>query len=421
MIASIVVSALLALQGPQVELWTDRGDATVYHRGERVRVYFRADADAYITVLRVDTDGRVRVLFPRDPWDDNFARAGQAYEVRPAEVRYAFDIDEYPGQGYVFAIASLDPFDYRAIVLGDHWDYRAIATSGRITGDPYVAVQDLADLIVPASYDAYGYDLTTYYVEQYYDYPRFLCYDCHSYVAYTAWDPYHYSCNRFRIVVYDDPYYYPARVYPANRVVYRRVARIEPRYVFKDRTPTEAYVVRVRQRPAEQPARRADERGITGRDLGGVGTVRTPVREPAVRVTEPQGVRGLAPTRRPDPVSQPVTAPRRGPERETPTTAPTPPDRRRTTSGTVAPTPDRRTPQVIQRPVEPRAVPQRETPPAPAQERPKLERREPPRPAPAARPQPQQPKAEPRPPAPKPQPQVPAKKPDPPPRRRPGG
>jgi len=419
MIAPIVVGALLALQGPQVELWTDRGDATVYHRGDRVRVYFRADEDAYVTVLHVDTDGRVRVLFPRDPWEDNFARGGQAYEVRPQDVRYAFDVDEYPGQGYVFAIATLEPFDYRAIVLGDHWDYRAIASGGRITGDPYVAVQDLADLIVPTSYEAYGYDLTTYYVEQYYDYPRFLCYDCHSYVAYTTWDPYHYSCVRFRVVVYDDPYYYPARVYAANRVVYRQVARVEPRYVFKDRTPTEAYVVRVRQRPAEPPARRADERGVTGRDLGGVGAVRTPVRDPGARVAEPQGVRGLVPTRRPDPVSLPTAAPRRVPERETPAPTPTATDRRRTTGGTTAPAPDRRTPQVVPRPGEPRVVPQREPAPPPAQERPKLERREPPARAPVARPQPQQPRVEPRSPAPKPP--EPAKKPDPPPRRKPGG
>ncbi|MBI2615362.1 MAG: DUF4384 domain-containing protein [Gemmatimonadetes bacterium] len=430
MIAPIVTAALLALlQGPRIQLWTDRGDATVYHRGERVRVYFRADEDAYVTVLRVDTDGRVRVLFPEDPWDDNFARGGQAYEVRPRDVRYAFAIDEYPGQGYVFAIATLDPFDYRSIVLGDHWDYRAIAGGGRVTGDPYVAVQDLVDLMVPANYDAYGYDLATYYVERYYDYPRFLCYDCHSYVAYPYWDPYHYSCIRFRIVVYDDPYYYPARVYAANRVVYRRVARIEPRYVFKDRSATDGYVVRVRQRPVEPAPRRANERGVTGRDLGGVGTVRTPVRDPGARVPERAGVQGLAPTRRLDPVSQPVprvpdlvpdrrpagepaVEARRLPERETPTAT----DRPRTPGGVTIPAPDRRTPQVVPRPVEPtRGQPQ---------ERPKLERREPPS-TPVARPEP---KVQARPPAAKPaepvkKPETPQqKKPEtPPPRKKPGG
>jgi len=428
----------LALQGPRIELWTDRGDATVYRRGERVRVYFRTDEDAFVTVLRVDTDGRVRVLFPEDPWVDNFARAGQAYEVRPRDVRYAFALDEYPGQGYVFALATLDPFDYREIVRGDHWDYPAIADGGRITGDPYLAIQDLADLIVPANYDAYGYDLTTYYVEHYYEYPRFLCYDCHSYVAYPYWDPYSYSCVRFRIVVYDDPYYYPARVYAANRVVYPRVARIEPRYVFKDRTPTDAYVVRVRARPAESPSRRADEGAITGRDLGGVGTVATPIRGAPARVPEGVGTQGLTPTRRPDPIGQP--APRspdlvpdrrptsqpaaglgRVPERETPA------DRSRTPPGITTPAPEHRPAQVVPRSTEPRPAAGRAEPTRlPEPERPKLERREPPSTS-QPRPGPQRPAVQPRPPVARPQ--TPAKKPETPqpkkpetapPRRKPG-
>ncbi|HYU89722.1 MAG TPA: DUF4384 domain-containing protein, partial [Gemmatimonadales bacterium] len=53
---------------PRVEAWTDRGDSP-YAGGQGVRVHFRADRDAFVTILRVDTDGRVRVLFPREPWE----------------------------------------------------------------------------------------------------------------------------------------------------------------------------------------------------------------------------------------------------------------------------------------------------------------------------------------------------------------
>jgi hypothetical protein len=449
MLTPILAAALLILsgspggvrghtqQGPQVELWTDRSDATVYHRGDRVRVYFRIDTDAYVTILRVDTDGRVRVLFPEEPWDDNFARGGRAYEVRPGEERYAFYVDEYPGQGYVFAIATLDPYDYRGIVRGDHWDYAVIGTNGRLTGDPYVAVQDLVDLIVPASYDAYGYDVATYYVEQYYDYPRFLCYDCHSYVAYPYWNPYQDACLRFRVVVYDDPYYYASRVYRANRVVYPRVARVEPRYVFKDRTASDPYVVRVRQRPAQPEARRPDERGITGRDLGGVGTIPAPgIRQPAGRaptgrVTDQPAEPGGAATRQPElitppgvrereptplvpdrrPAAQPDIAPRRIPEAQA---APTTTDRPRTPGPVTAPH------------EQPRTLVPREPARQPDQERPRLERREPQdRPAtPAARPQTQRPTVQqPREPAPKAAPPhaPPQRKPEVPARRKPGG
>jgi len=102
---------------PRVEVWTDRGDSP-YTSGQGVRTHFRADRDAFVTILRVDTDGRVRVLFPREPWEDNFARGGRDYEVQGGDDRDAFYIDDYPGVGYLFAVASADPFVYDGIRAG---------------------------------------------------------------------------------------------------------------------------------------------------------------------------------------------------------------------------------------------------------------------------------------------------------------
>ena len=108
------------LSRPKIELWTNRGDAAVYTRGERVRLYFRIDQDAYVTIFRVDTDGRVRVLFPRDPWEDNFARGGRDLEVDGRALGSdAFTIDDYPGVGYLFAVTSADPFVYDQIESGE--------------------------------------------------------------------------------------------------------------------------------------------------------------------------------------------------------------------------------------------------------------------------------------------------------------
>ena len=117
------------------------------------------------------------------------------------------------------------------LARGDHWDYRVItADGGRVTGDPYVALTDLVDRIVPPNYDEYSYDVLPYYVEQHYDYPRFLCYDCHAYASYSYWNPYSYSCFRFRIVMYDDYFYYPNRRYAGARFVYRSAPRLAPRF-----------------------------------------------------------------------------------------------------------------------------------------------------------------------------------------------
>jgi len=251
---------------PHVEVWTTRGEEP-FQRGDGVRVFIRADQDAYVTLFRLDTDGRVRVVFPREPWEDNFVRGGRDFEVQGYDSQDLFRIDDYPGVGYLFAVAAADPFSFDAIESGDHWDYRVIA-DGRVRGDPYVALTDLAQRIVPAGDEDWDYDMAPYYVERHYDYPRFLCYDCHSYASWTSWDPYAYSCVRFRIVVFDDPYYYPYRYYGGRRVVFTRPFRPQPRFIFKDRDGLgdDRFVTRERQRPVNDDTRR----GVTRRDIGGM-------------------------------------------------------------------------------------------------------------------------------------------------------
>jgi len=342
---------------PRVEIWTDRGDDP-YASGQGVRVHFRTEQDAYVTILRIDTDGRVRVLFPREPWEDNFARGSRDYEVPGRDSRDAFYIDDYPGVGYIFAVVAGDAFVYDALESHDHWDYRAIA-DGRVHGDPYVAVTDLAQRIVPADYGDWDYDLAPYYVQRHYDYPRFLCYDCHSYVNYSSWSPYDYSCVRFRIVVFDDPYYYPYRSYGATRAVFTRPLRPEPRFIFKDRQASDAFVTRVRARPADDNQRR--EVGVRGRDLGGTGAIPPPGVKPRPRpITGDQGDDDREP-RRPDRPTQPEhpARPERADHPERPAPAERPerrePPARRAEPPVSAPSP-------APRPA-PRAEPRREVPP----------------------------------------------------------
>ena len=249
---------------PRIEVWSNHNDG-IYSRGQGVRVYLRTDQDAFVTLFRVDTDGRVRVLFPHDPWEDNFVRGGRDFEIMGADNnRTAFYVDDYPGVGYLFAVVAADPFDFGAIESGSHWDYRTIA-DGRVRGDPYVALTELAERIVPQGYEDWDYDIVPYHVERHYEYPRFLCYDCHAYASYRYWDPYWRSCVRFRIVYYDDPYYYPYRYY-GRRVVFVRPYRPQPRYVFKDRDGTgrDQFVTKEANRPLNDETRRvAPERRTT--------------------------------------------------------------------------------------------------------------------------------------------------------------
>src|SRR3989442_14338635 len=126
---------------PRVEVWTDRGDSP-YTSGQGVRTHFRADRDAFVTILRVDTDGRVRVLFPREPWEGNFARGGRDYEFQGGSGSVAFYIDDYPGVGYVSSVASAVQFFYDGIQRDEHWVYR-LTPDGRVRGDPFLALTGL--------------------------------------------------------------------------------------------------------------------------------------------------------------------------------------------------------------------------------------------------------------------------------------
>ena len=258
----------------RIALWTDRDDP--YHRGEGARVYLQLGQPAFVTVFRVDTDGRVRILFPREPWSDSYVRDDrETIELPGNRGGRSFIVDDYPGVGYLFAIASPQPFDYEPIARGDYWDYRLI-DGGRIQRDPYVVLTDLAERIAPdADYD---YDVIPYYVEQHYEYPRFICYDCHAYASYDQWDPYRRSCSRFRIVIYDDPRYYPYRSGRGRNVVASRPTHPGARYVFRDAEPGREYVTR------EQSGGRTDDTGrrldgadgVTSDAVGGPGSVPTP-------------------------------------------------------------------------------------------------------------------------------------------------
>ncbi len=267
-------------ENPRITL--DIPDQPVFHRADRVPVTFQPEEDGYVTIFRIDTDGRLRVLYPAGPADDNFVAGGVEYRV-PNPYGYAVDhtfaIDDYPGIGYLFAVLSRSPYEYQPYVLNEHWDYRTVGSAGRITGDPYVAVSELLERMLPPDATDYGFDVLPYYVEARYEYPRFVCYDCHAYVAYPVWDPYRYWCATFQVVIYDYPVWYPGTLYPPTQVVVvAGGATVQPQYLIRARTQTDPQVVHVTRRGTPQ---RADP-GVRGRDIGGTGSVPAP-REQSAR------------------------------------------------------------------------------------------------------------------------------------------
>ena len=241
----------------EARVWLDRGEEPVMRRGDRARIYYRVSESAFVAVFQIDTNGTARMIFPSSPRENHFARGGRDYRILFPGSSYWY-VDDDPGMGYFFIVASPVPFDFSQ--FGPSWQTGAWDLSyvgGQVYGDPYLAMDDYVAALIPDwEYVTYGLDFTAYHVDQRYEYPRFLCYDCHGFRPYQVWNPYAYTCMSFRVVIYNDPYYYPVTRYRGTRVVYVQPRRGVAQFAFKERAAgepgTPQFVVR-NTPPVSQP------------------------------------------------------------------------------------------------------------------------------------------------------------------------
>ena len=261
----------------EARVWLDR-DPTL-QRGDRVRIYYRVDQNAYVAIFHIDSNGTARMVFPSSPQEAHFARGGRDYRVLfPGSSFWLVDDD--PGVGYFFIVASPEPFDFRQFGYTHYsggWDLSQAGS--QVYQDPYLAMDDYVAALVPDwEYLPYALDFTEYHVDGHYDYPRFLCYDCHNYQPYYSWNPYRYTCTDYRVVIYSSPYFYPTSRYLGTRVVYSQPLRGVAHYGFKERAvgePGTPQVVVRNTPPVAQPGvatggtRRAVPRSGSGPSVSG--------------------------------------------------------------------------------------------------------------------------------------------------------
>ena len=159
LIAALAVgsgSPAAVTQDPPIRLWIN--EDRHFERGDRAKVQVETDQDGYVVVLHADPDGRVRVLFPVDPGDDNFLRGGHRYEIQGRGGRESFAIEVSSGEGTVYAAVAPDPFRFDDFVQGDHWDFRALNAT-ELSRDPE---PDLTDLVRRMAGGRFDYDLLNY-------------------------------------------------------------------------------------------------------------------------------------------------------------------------------------------------------------------------------------------------------------------
>lgn len=202
----IETAALSSPDDLKIDVWLDRGDGSVYHQGEAVTVYFKTSEDCFVTVYNIDTDGNIGILFPTLPGEGNYVEGGATYYIPMPEHESFFVIDEPAGMGYVEAVASHQPFSLAGwpfYAQGGSQPHHAEGVVERISGDPFLAIEEINSKILPFGEDVpYADDFAVYYVETVVDYPRYVCNDCHT-PAYYSYDPYYYPCSYVNIVVFD--------------------------------------------------------------------------------------------------------------------------------------------------------------------------------------------------------------------------
>jgi len=224
----ILLSAIAAAsfgvpaQAPDPTIRITLNNEGQYLPGDRAKVQVITRDDGYLVVFRVSPEGKLRVLFPLDPTDDNYVKGGKRYLLLGRGGREGFTVDG-GGTGVIFAAVSLDPWRYSAYVQNDHWDYGALNT---VTyEDTETDLVNLAQAMASGrfDYDVLGYTVASQQVaaaEEQVDVGASVgvyddCFGCVGapvgvvygtgyYNTYGLYDPYYYS-----------PYYNYGPYYPA--------------------------------------------------------------------------------------------------------------------------------------------------------------------------------------------------------------
>jgi hypothetical protein len=116
--------------------------------GDRVRVLVRPRAEGYLVVLHADPAGRVRVLFPLDPGDDQRVPGAVQRSIPSRDGSASFVVASSTGDGAVLAAVSNTRFRVASFASGGHWNVRAfprltpnadpegelVAVAGRMAG-----------------------------------------------------------------------------------------------------------------------------------------------------------------------------------------------------------------------------------------------------------------------------------------------
>ncbi len=92
-----------------VNVWTNRGDGGTYYYGEDLTIFFQADRDCFVTLLDIDSTGKVTRLFPNAQSRSNRIQAGRVYRFPGPGSTFRYEIVPPAGIEVIKAIATTRP------------------------------------------------------------------------------------------------------------------------------------------------------------------------------------------------------------------------------------------------------------------------------------------------------------------------
>jgi len=156
---------------PPIRVWFNQDGN--YGFTDRAKVYAKSAQAGYVIVLRADASGRVRVLFPLDPADDQGIAAGKKYELKGRGGREAFIVGDSSGHGTVLAALSDSPFSVDRFARDGHWDLQALSARPGRYDDAETVLRGLVEQMKPTG-EKFAYAVATYVVSERYAGDRYV-------------------------------------------------------------------------------------------------------------------------------------------------------------------------------------------------------------------------------------------------------
>jgi hypothetical protein len=175
------------------------GEGSVLMPGRDINLTFQTNANAYVIVYNIDSEGYVHLLHPADG-RPRIASGKKIYFLPEQGKGIIWEVGDRTGIEYIHAIAVENP----EMIDRDELYYLARNSSLqkedrlRIDMDPFLAFNMIdEELVGEFGRTTVATDYTHFYVNRQVDYPGYLCYKCHtpSKIA----DPYAMECSEVAI------------------------------------------------------------------------------------------------------------------------------------------------------------------------------------------------------------------------------